>query len=161
MHELFGIKQILWLAHGSLAGDDTDGHIDTLARFIDPDTICYVTCNDPEDEHYTTLKEMEAQLRSFSNHAGKPYTLIPLPWPKARYADYDGRRLPATYANFLLINDAVLVPTYDDPADAAALQIFSRCFPGREIIGIHCLPVIQWYGSLHCMTMQLPEGVLE
>jgi len=160
MHELLGIKRILWLDHGALAGDDTDGHIDTLARFIDSDTICYITCPDPTDEHYTPLKEMERQLCSFTNYLGKPYTLIPLPWPQVRYADYDGRRLPATYANFLLINGAVLVPTYSDPADAEALRIFECCFPDRKIIGIHCLPVIQWYGSLHCMTMQLPVGVL-
>ena len=158
---LFGLNKILWLDHGALAGDDTDGHIDTLARFIDANTICYITCPDSSDEHYVPLKAMEQQLQSFTNYQGKPYTLIPLPWPQARYADYDGRRLPATYANFLLINGAVLVPTYNDPADAEALRIFSSCFPGREIIAIDSLPVIQWYGSLHCMTMQLPAGVLK
>lgn len=158
--ELLGVKKILWLDHGDLAGDDTDGHIDTLARYVDAHTICYITCPDPSDAHFASLKEMEKQLRTFTDYQGKPYQLIPLPWPQARYADYDGRRLPATYANFLIINGAVLVPTYDDPADGEALEIFANCFPQRDIIAIHCLPVIQWYGSLHCMTMQLPQGVL-
>lgn len=161
LRELLGIKKILWLDHGHLAGDDTDGHIDTLARFTDAHTICYTACSDPDDEHFTALKAMENQLRTFTDYQGKPYRLLPLPWPKARYADYDGRRLPLTYANFLIINDAVLVPTYHDPAaDAAALKILTACFPQREMVPIHCVPVVQWYGSLHCMTMQLPEGVL-
>lgn len=157
---LFGLKKIHWLDYGALEGDDTDGHIDTLARFLDPHTICYITCDDPDDEHYDGLKAMEAQLQTLTDYQGKPYHLVPLPWPQARFADYDGRRLPATYANFLFINDALLVPVYDDPADTAALEIFSRCLPQRKIIPVNCLPVIQWYGSLHCMTMQLPEGVL-
>lgn len=160
MHELLGINRILWLDEGYLAGDDTDGHIDTLARFIDPHTICYITCDDTDDEHFQPLKKMEKQLQSFTDYQGNPYQLVPLPWPKARYADYDGRRLPATYANFLIINGAVLVPTYDDPADEQALRILARHFHDREIIAIPSLPIIQWYGSIHCMTMQLPQEVL-
>ncbi len=155
-----GIKKILWLEHGQLAGDDTDGHIDTLARFTDPHTICYVSCDDINDPHYAGLKQMAAQLRTFTDVDNKPYRLVALPWPKARFADFDGRRLPATYANFLIINDAVLVPTYADPADEQALQILADCFPDRKIIDVPCLAVIQWYGSLHCMTMQLPLGVI-
>ncbi|VVC77054.1 Agmatine deiminase [Aquicella siphonis] len=160
LRQLLGVERILWLDHGYLAGDDTDGHIDTLARFTDPHTICYIRCNDPNDEHYSALKKMEEQLRTFTDFQGNPYRLVPLPWPRPRYADYDGRRLPATYANFLIINGAVLVPTYDDPADEEALATLADCFPDRKIIGIHSLPVIQWYGSIHCMTMQLPLGVL-
>lgn len=160
LHSLFGIKKILWLDHGYLSGDDTDGHIDTLARFINPHTICYITCDDTQDPHYEALKQMEAQLRTFTNFEGKPYQLVPLPWPKARYADFDGRRLPASYANFLIINDAVLVPTYADPKDIEVIDILAKCFPDRKMVPIHSLPIIQWYGSLHCMTMQLPDGVL-
>lgn len=160
LQQLFGVKRILWLDHGYLAGDDTDGHIDTLARFTDPHTICYIRCDDPSDEHYAALLEMEKQLKTFTDYEGNPYRLVPLPWPKARFADYDGRRLPATYANFLIINNAVLVPTYDDPSDDLALKTIAQCFPDRKIIAIPSLAVIQWYGSIHCMTMQLPTGVL-
>jgi agmatine deiminase len=160
LQEFLGVNKILWLNHGYLAGDDTDSHIDTLARFIGPNTICYVQCDDKNDEHFDAFKAMEKELQSFKDYQGRPYQLIPLPWPKARYAAFDGRRLPLTYANFLIINEAVLVPTYDDPSDGKALNILTKAFPNREIIGINSLPVIEWYGSLHCMTMQLPEGVL-
>ncbi len=160
LKKLFGLKRILWLDHGYLAGDDTDGHIDTLARFVNPHTICYTRCTDQHDEHYTALANMEAQLKTLTDYQGNPYTLIPLPWPQAVFAAYDGRRLPATYANFLIINGAVLVPTYRDPADAEALQTLAACFPDRKMIPIDSLPVIQWNGSIHCMTMQLPDGVL-
>ena len=102
---------------------------------------------------------MEMQLRSFLAHDGTPYTLHPLPMPGAVYSDA-GERLPASYANFLIINHAVLVPVYDDPADQQALGVLQRCFPGREVIAINSVPLIQQYGSLHCATMQLPEGVL-
>jgi agmatine deiminase len=160
LKEVFGLKKILWLDHGYLAGDDTDGHIDTLARFTDPNTICYVSCSDKTDAHYGPLKKMETQLKSFTNANDKIYRLVPLPWPKAQFAKSDGHRLPASYANFLIINGAVLMPTYDDPADIEAKFILSSCFPNHEIIGIHSIPLIQWHGSLHCMTMQLPKGVL-
>lgn len=159
LKELLGINRVLWLRHGFLAGDDTDSHIDTLARFCDPHTIAYVECNNSQDEHYSELKAMEEELTNFRATNGKPYRLIPLPMPSAKL-DADGNRLPATYANFLIINGAVLVPTYADPADEVALDLLKRCFPGREIIAIHCLPLIHQFGSLHCVTMQLPEGVL-
>ncbi|MDF2867205.1 MAG: agmatine deiminase [Gammaproteobacteria bacterium] len=155
----FGIKHILWLEHGGLKGDDTDSHIDTLARFTDENTICYVRCDDPNDEHYAELQKMELELQAFRNLAGKPFRLMPLPWPKAKF-DNEGKRLPATYANFLIINQAVLVPTYADAADEEALAQIQRCFPDRSIIGIDCLKVIPQYGSLHCATMQLPAGVI-
>lgn len=150
-----GITRVLWLEHGYLAGDDTDSHIDTLARFCDPQTIAYSDCTDPDDEHYRELKAMEKELQEFVDFTGAPYRLIPLPIPEAIYSR-DGQRLPATYANFLIINDAVLVPTYQDPADAIALKAIKSGFPDREIIGINCQPLIEQYGSLHCATMQVP-----
>ncbi len=159
LKEWLGVERVLWLEHGYLAGDDTDSHIDTLARFCNADTICYVACDNPQDGHYTELKLMEHELQQLRTGDGKPYRLVPLPWPQAKYAD-DGRRLPATYANFLIINGAVLAPTYDDPSDGAALERIRQCFPEREIIGIPCSALIRQYGSLHCVTMQLPAGVL-
>lgn len=159
LKDLFGLERILWLDHGYLAGDDTDSHIDTLARFCDSDTIAYVQCPDPSDEHYQALAAMEQQLQSFRKKDGTPYRLVALPWPDACYAE-DGHRLPATYANFLIINEAVLVPTYDVPQDAGALHILTSCFPDREVIGIPCRVLIEQHGSLHCISMQYPEGVL-
>ncbi len=156
---LLGADRILWLEHGYLAGDDTDSHVDTLARLCPGETIVYVACNDPTDDHYPALKAMEEQLQSFRTRSGDPYRLLPLPWPQASF-DEDGGRLPATYANFLVINGAVLVPTYRDANDAAALAAIDEAFPGRQIIGIDCLPLIQQHGSLHCVTMQLPKGTL-
>lgn len=155
-----GISRILWLSHGELAGDDTDGHVDTLARFCDAGTIAYASCDDPADEHYAGLTTMAKELRALKQRNGKPYRLLPLPLPRAHF-DETGQRLPATYANFLIINGAVLVPTYADPiADAHALSTLAEAFPGREIVGIDCVPLIQQYGSLHCVTMQLPAGTL-
>ncbi|PLX98153.1 MAG: agmatine deiminase [Desulfuromonas sp.] len=155
---LFGSSHWLWLEHGWLAGDDTDAHIDTLARLCPDDTILYVQCPDKDDEHYAELKAMEKQLGRFRTRTGAPFRLRPLPWPQACY---DGEeRLPATYANFLIINDAVLVPTYADPHDQEALTTITTAFPEREVIGIDCRPLIRQHGSLHCVTMQLPQGVL-
>jgi len=155
----FGIKRFLWLSEGHLAGDDTDAHIDTLARFCDPQTIAYCACEDATDEHYVGLKAMEKQLQAFRTADNKPYKLIPLPIPAARYAE-DGRRLPATYANFLIINHAVLAPVYNDKNDAVALQNLHTAFPDREIVAIDCSPIVKQYGSLHCLTMQLAAGVI-
>jgi len=154
-----GVNRILWLDHGELEGDDTDGHIDTLARFCDPHTICYVCCTDKNDPHYDTFKAMEDELKSFTDYKGKPYRLVPLPFPSVHLADVDGRRLPVSYANFLIINDAILMPTYNDPFDDKALAAVAECFPDREMIAVPSLAVVQWYGSTHCMTMQLPRGV--
>ncbi len=156
---LCGITRFLWLENGYLAGDDTDSHIDTLARLCPDDTIVYVQCDDPEDEHFAALTAMKAELQAFRTAAGKPYRLIPLPWPKPCF-DAESQRLPATYANFLILNGAVLVPTYQDPQDTVALETLTRVFPQRRIIGIDCLPLIAQRGSLHCVTMQIPQGVL-
>ena len=160
LRQLLGIKQFLWLQHGALAGDDTDSHIDTLARFCNEDTIVYCQCDDRNDEHYDELQRMYQELTRFTTPHGKPYKLVPLPLPAAIYDADDGHRLPATYANFLIINDAVLVPVYNDKNDQLALQTLADIFSDRTIIAINCLPVIKQHGSLHCLTMQLPEGVL-
>ena len=152
-------ERILWLDYGYLAGDDTDSHVDTLARLCPDDTIAYVCCTDPEDEHYPALQRMEEQLKTFRTPDGKPYRLLPLPWPDTIIED--GERLPATYANFLVMNGAVLYPTYAQPInDAKAKKVLTQAFPDREIVGIDCRPLIRQHGSLHCITMQYPEGVL-
>ena len=157
---LVGAKRVLWVNHGFLAGDDTDSHIDTLARISPGNTIVYQSCDHPLDEHFEQLKLMEGELKAFTAPDGSPYTLIPLPWPRARF-DEQAHRLPATYANFLIINGAVLVPTYrDNENDKLALDRITQAFPGREIIGVDCLPLLEQHGSLHCVTMQLPQGVL-
>ena len=157
LREQLGAERILWLENGYLAGDDTDSHIDTLARLCLDNTILYQACDDATDEHFSALDLMRAELHSFRTKAGSPYQLIPLPWPRAQYED--GQRLPATYANFLIINGAVLVPIYNDPNDQKALDAVARAFPAREIIGVDCSTLIRQHGSLHCMTMHIPEGV--
>lgn len=159
LREKLGVARFLWLEHGHLLGDDTDAHIDTLVRMAPDDTLLYTRCNDPRDEHYTTLSRMESELRQFLTVKGTPYRLLPLPWPLALY-DADDLRLPATYANFLIINGAVLVPTYKVPQDEIALAVVREAFPEREIIGIDCSVLLRQHGSLHCVTMQLPQGVL-
>jgi len=153
----FGVEQILWLNHGYLAGDDTDSHIDTLARFIDTDTIMYVKCDDQSDEHYEALKKMEEELKALRDVEGEAFNLIALPMTNPIF--YDNERLPATYANFLIINDAVLLPIYNDPHDAEAIAICEKAFRGRDIIPIDCSVLIRQHGSLHCVTMQFPEEV--
>ena len=149
-------ERVLWIDYGNLIGDDTDGHIDTIVRVCPDDTLLYMGCDNPEDEQYEDLRKMEAQLQSFRTLEGKPYRLMKLPMP---HPIYDGEdRLPATYANFLIINDAVLCPTYNQPdLDSEALRIIAKAFPDREIIGIDCCPVIRQHGSLHCCTMQFPK----
>ena len=159
LHSILGITRVLWLQHGEIIGDDTDGHVDMLARFCSADTIAYASCADSDDPQYPPLQAMLAELQTFRTADGQPYRLVPLPLPAARY-DADNQRLPASYANFLIINDAVLMPTYRDPADDIALQALQACFPARDIIPIDCLPLIRQSGSLHCATLQLPSGVL-
>ncbi len=154
-----GAERVLWLNHGYLAGDDTDSHIDTLARFCAPDHIAYVACDDQEDEHYPALQAMADELRQFRTADDRPYRLTALPWPQACYGE-DGERLPATYANFLIINDAVLLPVYDVPQDDEAIRVLGDILPDREIIPINCRPLIEQHGSLHCVTMQVPAGVV-
>ena len=149
-------ERIVWINHGSLVGDDTDGHIDTLVRICPDDTLLYMGCDDPEDEQYEELRLMEEELRSFRTIEGKPYKLVKLPMP--RPIIFEGERLPATYANFLVINGAVLVPTYNQSdLDAEALRLVGEAFPEREIVGIDCCSIIKQHGSLHCCTMQIPR----
>jgi agmatine deiminase len=155
LHTYLGAERVLWLEHGYLAGDDTDSHIDTLARFVNKTTITYIKCDKQDDEHYSALKQMEVELQNFTTKEGNPYRLVPLPMCEAKY-DKDGNRLPATYANFLITNDALIYPTYDDKNDKKAGEIFKSLFPDREIIPVNCLKLIEQGGSLHCSTMQIP-----
>ncbi|UFH58981.1 agmatine deiminase family protein [Sulfurovum mangrovi] len=154
LQETLGASRVLWLDHGYLSGDDTDSHIDTLARFVKRDTIMYVKCEDQSDEHYDALKKMEEQLQRFTMVDGKPYNLVALPMSDAIY-DEEGRRLPATYANFLITNEALIYPTYGTPQDKIAHEVFAAEFPDKEIIPINCLKLIEQGGSLHCSTMQV------
>lgn len=151
---IFGLERVLWLNNGYLAGDDTDSHIDTLARFCSEDTIAYVKCEDESDEHFEELQLMEEELKDFRTLDGKPYNLIALPMAEKVY--FEEERLPATYANFLIINGAILMPEYGSYRDAEAKAQLQKAFPDREIIGIDCLPLIRQHGSLHCVTMQFP-----
>jgi len=155
---IFGLNRVLWLDNGYLAGDDTDSHIDTLARFCDEKTIAYVQCTDRNDEHFAALSAMEKELLAFRTLDGQPYRLIPLPMAQPVYDGAD--RLPATYANFLIINGAVLMPEYGTPLDDIAKSRLQSAFPDRDIIGVNCLPLIRQHGSLHCVTMQLGAGVV-
>ena len=155
LNSFFGTTKILYLNHGYLAGDDTDSHVDTLARFVDESTIMYVKCEDKNDEHFSELRLMEKELRDIAKENN--YKLIALPMTDAIY--YDNERLPATYANFLFVNDAVLVPTYGVNQDEIALQIFRDTFKDRDIVEIDCSVLIRQHGSLHCVTMNFASGV--
>lgn len=160
LRSAFYLQQVLWLDHGYLAGDDTDSHIDTLARLCSTDTIVYVQCTDTQDEHYEALRLMEEQLKTFRTLHGVPYRLLAL--PMADEILEEGERLPATYANFLIMNDAVLYPTYRQPEnDARAKEVLQEAFPRHEVVGIDCYALIKQHGSLHCVTMQYPVGVLK
>ena len=149
LKEWLGAERIVWINHGSLIGDDTDGHIDTLVRIAPNDTLLYIGA---DDEHPGLLL-MEQELQQLRTIDGHPYRLLRLPMPRPIYDD--GERLPATYANYLVINGAVLVPTYNQPdLDQEAISTIGKAFPDREIIGIDCRAVIRQHGSLHCCTMQ-------
>jgi agmatine/peptidylarginine deiminase len=150
--------RVLWLDHGYLEGDDTDAHIDTLARLAPDDAIVFQACDDPTDGHYAELRAMGEEIAALRTDKGHPYRLFPLPW--ARPVLDEGRRLAASYANFLILNGAVLMPGYDDPADARAAEVLAQAYPGREIVIVPCRPLIWQNGSLHCVTMQLPQGLV-
>ena len=152
-------RRILWLDHGYLEGDDTDAHIDTLARFAPDDRIVYQACDDASDPHFQELRQMAGELAALRTTDGRPYTLHPLPWP--RPVIDEGRRLAASYANYLVVNGAVLVPAYGDAADADAARAIGEAYPGREIVPVPCRPLIWQNGSLHCITMQLPAGLVD
>ncbi|WP_028669959.1 agmatine deiminase family protein [Saccharospirillum impatiens] len=155
----FGSQQILWLENGALAGDDTDAHIDTLARFAPEGILVFQGCQDENDAHFEQFSAMKRELTAFTDASGNPYRLIELPWPDAQF-NQQGQRLPATYANFLVANQILLVPTYSVPQDGAALERLAEAFPDHRVVGIPCLTLIEQFGSLHCITMQLPKGTL-
>ena len=155
--------RILWLNHGALEGDDTDAHIDTLARFASADAIAFQACDDTDDSHHAGLQAMADEIAALRTRDDKPYRLFPLPWAKPIIdigENGQTRRLAASYANFLIINDAVLMPAYGDPADDEAAAVLARAFPDREIVQVPCRALIWQNGSLHCITMQLPEGLV-
>ena len=156
LRQMLGADRIVWLDHGQLIGDDTDGHIDTIVRPCAHDTLLYIRCDNPNDEHYEDFKALEKQLKGLRTAEDKPYKLMPLPFPDPIY--YDGERLPATYANFLIINGAVLVPTYRQPEnDAKALETLQKAFPDREMVPIDSTIITRQHGSIHCCTMQIPK----
>ena len=158
LREYLGIERVLWVRSGDLAGDDTDGHIDTLARFCNPSLIAYQTCDDTSDAHFGKLSALSGELSRLRTSEGLPYELLALPLPAAIHSA-DGRRLPASYANFLILNNAVLVPVYGDAADELALKSLRHAFRGRRVMGIDCRTLIEQYGSLHCVTMQIPSNI--
>ena len=173
------VGRVVWLDYGNLVGDDTDGHIDTIVRCAPDDTLVYVGCDDSADEQYADFHALEEQLKALRTADGKPYRLLRLPMPDGIYEvegdkvavqssnvaarrsmvqEMQGERLPATYANFLVINGAVLVPTYDQPEkDAEALRVVQQAFPDREMIPIDARTIIRQHGSVHCLTMQVPK----
>ncbi|MFT3762500.1 MAG: agmatine deiminase family protein [Pseudoxanthomonas sp.] len=156
-------ERVLWLDHGYLEGDDTDAHIDTLARFAPGDAIVFQACDDEADSHHAELQAMAAEIAALRTKDGKPYRLFPLPWAKPIVdigEDGNRRRLAASYANYLIVNGAVLVPAYGDEADARAAEVIAAAYPGREVVPVPCRPLIWQNGSLHCITMQLPEGLV-
>lgn len=155
--EWLGFDRYLWLDDGDVSGDDTDGHIDTLARFAGPDAIVHATAPAGDQDH-AGLVAMAAQLAAFRTRGGRPYRLLPLPFPGVHHDD-EGRRLPATYANFLVVNGAVLLPVYGVDADAEAGRVLQAAFPDRETVPVDCRPIIRQNGSLHCLTMQFPAQV--
>ena len=160
LRNFFQVRNVVWLDHGNLVGDDTDGHIDTIVRVAPHDTLLYVGCDDEEDEQYEDFQALEKQLLKLFTYEGYPYRLLKLPMPDAIYDE--GDRLPATYANFLILNGAVIYPTYNQPEkDEEAKRQIQLAFPDRDVIGVDSLTIIRQHGSIHCLTMQLPEGAIK
>lgn len=158
LSQRLGVNHILWLDYGGLAGDDTDSHIDTLARIAPGNTILFTGCRNVDDEHFEELLKMRAQLSMFRNIEGDPYNLVELPLPDPIYDD-DNERLPATYANYLITDRYIFMPTYNQPAnDKLAEMTLKIVFPDHKIVGLDCRALIKQHGSLHCATMQLHTG---
>ena len=155
LKQAFGLKRVIWLEHGQIAGDDTDSHVDIMARFCDAETIAYTQCEDETDENYAELHALEDQLKSLKTLDGKPYRLVPLPLPDAMYLD--GYRLPGSYANFLIINGAVLVPGTSSEKDEIVRERLQDVFPNRKVEMIDCRALLSGHGGLHCVTMQFPD----
>lgn len=157
LKKMLHAEHVLWLSHGNLIGDDTDGHVDTVARFAPNDTIVYMQATDENDAQYADLRAMEEEIKALRTSDGKPYRTVALPSPDPIF-DEDGERLPATYANFLIMNNTVLYPTYRQPDnDHLAAERLSKAFPAHDIVGIDCCALIKQHGSLHCVTMQYPR----
>jgi len=154
LRDFLGVTTVIWLGDG-IAGDDTDGHVDDLTRFVATDVVVTVVEDDPADENYRPLRDNLARLRAARDQDGRPLTVLALPMP--RPVVHDGQRLPASYANFYVGNAVVLVPTFADPADARALAVLGRCFPGRRIVGIDSCDLVWGLGAFHCATQQQPQ----
>ena len=153
--EMLHAKRVVWLDYGSLVGDDTDGHIDTTVRVAPNNTLVFVGCEDENDEQYADFLSLKKQLQTLKTLSGEAYRLIELPMPTAIYCDDE--RLPATYANFLIINNVVILPTYNQPEnDKKAAEQLQKAFPEHRIVGVDARTVIKQHGSLHCLTMQIP-----
>jgi agmatine deiminase len=146
-----GVSNVLWLGNG-IAGDDTHGHVDDLARFVSENTVVTIVEEDPGEANYVALAENRARLRNMKDQDGCPLRVETLPMPKPVY--FDGQRLPASYANFYIANGLVIVPTFNDANDRIALSTLAKLFPGREVAGIHCRDLVLGLGTLHCMTQQ-------
>jgi len=151
--EHLGVRKVLWLGEG-IAGDDTHGHVDDLARFVGPRTVAVAVSADPADEDYQKLRENRDRLRDMTDQDDAPLRVVELPMPAPLL--FDGQRLPASYANFYIANAVVVVPTFNDPADRRALQILAELFPTRRVVGIHAVDLVLGLGTLHCMTQQEP-----
>jgi agmatine deiminase len=153
--EHLGVRKVLWLGSG-IAGDDTGGHVDDLARFAGPRKVVTVVESNPDDENYQPLRENLRRLRAMTDQDGQSLEIVELPMPRPLF--FDGYRLPASYANFYIANQVVLVPTFNDPNDGEALDILRKLFPGREVTGIHCVDFVWGFGTIHCGTQQQPKA---
>jgi len=156
--DAFAVERVLWLECGYLEGDDTDAHIDTLARYAPDGAIVFQTCDDRADPHHSELARMRDEIAGLRDAAGEPYRLFPLPWPRPIVDE--GRRLASSYANYLVVNGGVVMPSYGDPADAEAARVIAAAHPGREVAMVDARELIWQNGSVHCLTMQLPAGLL-
>lgn len=156
--EYLAATHVIWLDRG-IVGDDTHGHVDDLARFVNPTTVAIVQERDANDENHRALAENWRRLSQATDQDGVPLTLAPLPMP--RPVMFDGARLPASYANFYIANGVVIVPTFNDPADREALSIIAQLFPGREVVGIHAVDLVWGLGTLHCLSREQPRGVTQ
>jgi len=154
LREYLGVYRILWLPCGELAGDDTDGHVDQLARFVNPTTVVAALESDPADANYAPLQENVQQLRAMSDQSDRALSVVPIPMPRPKF--HDGRRLPASYLNFYLANGLVIVPQFDDPADEVAVATLAQRFPHRVVRPLPALDIVWGLGAFHCLTQQEP-----
>jgi agmatine deiminase len=157
LEDSLGVTHVVWLGEG-IVGDDTDGHIDDIARFVNPTTVLCAIEADSNDENYGFLQDNYERLQHAEDQNGTKLSIVPLPCPRPLY--YEGARLPASYANFYIANNIVLVPIFDDPSDAQALGILQQLFPEREVIGLRCNEVVAGLGAIHCVTQQEPAAPL-